>query len=276
MTAVLRLAPGDVVVAADGRGRDYTVRLEAVGEAAVGTIIRVAPSLGEPPLAITLVQGIPKGDKMEAIVRAATELGVQRVLPAITARTVMRLEPSRWRERARRWQRVAKEATKQCGRAVIPEIEAPRPLDRMVGARGRLGRPAPRPVGRPGAVLWPPSASVSSTPRPPCSSSSARKAAWRARRSSSHAVVGGRSHRSARASCGPRPQARRPSPSCSFNSATSAARRHDLGRLRVLRRRGRRRRPGLGTDPRSCPRRGGPRGTRAGDLSRGGRGARSA
>ena len=129
MTAVLRLAPGDLVVAGDGRGQDYTVRLEALGEEAVGTILRVAPSTSEPPLAITLVQGIPKGDKMEAIVRAATELGVHRVLPAITERTVTRLEPSRWRERARRWQRVAKEATKQCGRAVIPEVELPRRLE---------------------------------------------------------------------------------------------------------------------------------------------------
>jgi 16S rRNA (uracil1498-N3)-methyltransferase len=128
MWAVLRLAPGDLVVATDGHGHEYTVRLESLGEVATGTIVRTAPGGGEPPLAITLVQGIPKGDKMEAIVRAATELGVHRVMPAITARTVVRLEASRWRERARRWQRVAKEATKQCGRAFIPEIEMPRPI----------------------------------------------------------------------------------------------------------------------------------------------------
>jgi 16S rRNA (uracil1498-N3)-methyltransferase len=144
MWAVLRLAAGDVVVATDGRGREYTVRLESVGEAALGTIIRAARSSGEPPLAITLLQGIPKGDKMEAIVRAATELGVERVLPAITARTVVRLEPGRWRDRARRWQRVAKEASKQCGRAYIPEIEMPRPLQEWlepaaVSAELRLG-----------------------------------------------------------------------------------------------------------------------------------------
>ncbi|MGH7314568.1 MAG: 16S rRNA (uracil(1498)-N(3))-methyltransferase [Candidatus Rokuibacteriota bacterium] len=136
MTAVLRLAPGDLVVAVDGRGQDYTVRLERLGEAAAGTILSVAPSTTEPPLAISLVQGIPKGDKMEAIVRAATELGVQRVLPAITERTVMRLEPSRWRDRARRWQRVAKEASKQSGRAVIPEVELPRRLDEWLEPQG--------------------------------------------------------------------------------------------------------------------------------------------
>jgi 16S rRNA (uracil1498-N3)-methyltransferase len=63
---------------------------------------------------------------MEAIVRAATELGVARVVPALTARTIVTLEPSRWRDRARRWQRVAKEAAKQCGRAVVPPVEVPR------------------------------------------------------------------------------------------------------------------------------------------------------
>src|SRR5437773_4893333 len=65
---------------------------------------------------------------MEAIVRAATELGVARVVPVLTARTVVTLEPGRWRDRARRWQRVAKEATKQCGRAVVPPVDVPRPL----------------------------------------------------------------------------------------------------------------------------------------------------
>lgn len=129
LSRVLRLGPGDLVVVADGRGRDYTVRVESVGDTATGTILSVRPNRAESPLAITLLQGIPKGDKMEAIVRAATELGVHRVWPAITARTVVRLEPSRWRDRARRWQRVAREATKQCGRGIVPQVETPQPLE---------------------------------------------------------------------------------------------------------------------------------------------------
>jgi 16S rRNA (uracil1498-N3)-methyltransferase len=50
------------------------------------------------------------------------------VAPALTERTVVRLEPGRWRDRAKRWQRVAREAAKQCGRSVVPEVETPRPL----------------------------------------------------------------------------------------------------------------------------------------------------
>ena len=66
LTRVLRLGPGDTVVATDGAGRDYTVRLDSVGEAASGTVLAVERGAPESPLAITLVQGIPKGDKMEA------------------------------------------------------------------------------------------------------------------------------------------------------------------------------------------------------------------
>lgn len=125
----LRLGPGDVVAAIDGAGTHYTVRLERVAPSAiVGTIIGTERKAVESPLAITLAQGIPKGDKLEAIIRACVELGVARIAPVITERTVVRLDPARARDRTRRWQRVAKEAAKQCGRSVIPAVEAPQPL----------------------------------------------------------------------------------------------------------------------------------------------------
>jgi len=122
---VLRLRPGDLVIAADGQGRDYTVRIDALGVTASGTVLGSRTPAVESPLAVSLFQAIAKGDKMETIVRAATELGVRRIVPVITERTVVRLDPARWRERARRWQRVAREASKQCGRPVVPEVDAP-------------------------------------------------------------------------------------------------------------------------------------------------------
>ena len=128
LVRVLRLRPGDLVIAADGRGHAYQIRILALGATATGTIVGGAPAADESALAISLVQGIPKGDQMETVIRATTELGVARILPALTERTVVRLDAGRWRDRARRWQRVAKEATKQCGRALVPSVEAPRPL----------------------------------------------------------------------------------------------------------------------------------------------------
>jgi 16S rRNA (uracil1498-N3)-methyltransferase len=128
LARVLRLRPGDTVVASDGSGHDYTVRLDTIGTRVSGTVVGKATGGAESPLAITLVQGVPRGDKMETIVRAATELGVARVRPALTARTVVRLSASAAADRAARWQRVAREAAKQCRRAVVPVVAAPAPL----------------------------------------------------------------------------------------------------------------------------------------------------
>jgi 16S rRNA (uracil1498-N3)-methyltransferase len=82
----------------------------------------------ESPLDLTLAQGIPRGDKLEAIIRMATELGVSRVVPLVTERTVVRVEPGPWAHRLARCRRVAREAAKQCGRAVVPEVDPPQRL----------------------------------------------------------------------------------------------------------------------------------------------------
>ena len=125
---VLRLKPGDTVVAVDGSGRELTVRLDTLTPLAAGTIVGAVDRRTESPFAITLVQGLPKGDKLETVIRAATELGVTRIAPAVTARTVVRVDPERAGGRRGRWERVAREAAKQCGRTRIPAVEAPRPL----------------------------------------------------------------------------------------------------------------------------------------------------
>ena len=128
LARVLRLKAGDTVVAVDGSGREFTVRLERVAPEAAGTIVSIATRTTESRFAITLVQALPKGDKLEAVIRAATELGVARVAPALTARTIVRLDAARVASRLARWQRVAREAAKQCGRSELPVIDAPRAL----------------------------------------------------------------------------------------------------------------------------------------------------
>ena len=125
---VLRLKVGDTVIAVDGSGREFTVRLDAIAPEAAGTIIGVGTRDTESPFGITLVQALPKGDKLETVIRAATELGVARIAPALSARSVVRLDPHRLGSRRARWERVAREAAKQCGRSRLPTIEAPRPL----------------------------------------------------------------------------------------------------------------------------------------------------
>jgi len=173
LARVLRLRSGDTVLAADGAGHEYTVRLETVGDEATGVVLRLGTNEHESPIQLTLFQAVPKGDKMESIVRASTELGVTRIVPVLTARTIVTLEPGRWRDRARRWQRVAKEAAKQCGRAVVPPVDVPRPLGEALeladpdlrlclwegavdGAAGGQGRGQAHLLGTPLAASLPP------------------------------------------------------------------------------------------------------------------------
>ena len=126
LARVLRLRPGSVVRTVDGRGHELTVRLTRIDRrAAEGEIVARAIRASESPLDLTLAQGIPKGTKLEAIIRMATEIGVARVVPLICDRAVARPEPGELSHRVTRWRRVAKEAAKQSGRAVIPEVRAP-------------------------------------------------------------------------------------------------------------------------------------------------------
>jgi 16S rRNA (uracil1498-N3)-methyltransferase len=76
----------------------------------------------ESPLRITLVQGIPKGDKIEFIIQKATELGAWGVCPVITERTVVQVTPERKNSRVRRWQAIAAEAARQSGRVRAPGV----------------------------------------------------------------------------------------------------------------------------------------------------------
>lgn len=136
LARVLRLGEGDIVQAVDGRGHELTVRLERVGaRGAEGVVVSRTTRRTESPLELTLVQGIVKGDKLDGIIRMATELGAHRIEPIVTERTIAGAEPDRWPHRLVRWRRVAKEAAKQCGRAVLPEVAPPRSLDRWLAER---------------------------------------------------------------------------------------------------------------------------------------------
>jgi 16S rRNA (uracil1498-N3)-methyltransferase len=141
---VLRLGTGDVVEALDGAGTMLTVRIESTApRGAEGTVLSRAAHRTESPLRLVLAQGIAKGDKMETIIRMATELGVTQVVPLATARAVVKFEPDRREARVSRWQRVAQEAAKQSGRAVVPEIARPQSLDEWLAARSST-RSSPR------------------------------------------------------------------------------------------------------------------------------------
>jgi 16S rRNA (uracil1498-N3)-methyltransferase len=120
----LRLRAGDQIVVFDGSGKEYEGRI--VKEEPTSVVIQVENLLLSPkdsPLEITLAQSLLKGEKMDYLVQKATELGVGRIIPFFSLRSVPLLERSKKWERHRRWERIAIEASKQCGRGVLPEID---------------------------------------------------------------------------------------------------------------------------------------------------------
>ncbi len=123
---VLRMKVGDQVLLCDPRGSEWVA--EIVGREANAVKLRLIEryfSQHEPSIYVTLFQGVPKGEKMDFIVQKATELGVQRIVPMFTRRTVVQLSPERAKSKRERWQRVAISATEQSGGKIAPEITLP-------------------------------------------------------------------------------------------------------------------------------------------------------
>ncbi len=128
---VLRLRPGTRIVVFDGR-REVDAELLAVGDAGVTAAKTGAPRAAVRPFSLVLLQGVPRGPKMDVIVRMATEIGVSAVHPVLTERSVIDPSPAR----VERWRRIAREAAKQCGRADVPEISLPVVLGDALAAIG--------------------------------------------------------------------------------------------------------------------------------------------
>ena len=121
----LRMRPGEALTLCDGKGTDFDGVLETVTDRQVTVRISASrPSQAEPTLAVTLYQGLPKGDKMDWIIQKAVELGVTAVVPVATRRSVARLE-GKADKKQERWQRIAAEAAGQCGRGMLPAVERP-------------------------------------------------------------------------------------------------------------------------------------------------------
>jgi 16S rRNA (uracil1498-N3)-methyltransferase len=88
--------------------------------------------LPEADIHVTLCQGVPKAEKMDGIVRHATELGAERIIPFLAERSVPRWQPEQFPRKRERWQKIAVEASRQCGRPDIPEIGAIVTFERML------------------------------------------------------------------------------------------------------------------------------------------------
>jgi len=131
---VLRARSGDELVVFNGDGREFSGSIEAVrGSRVSASIGDSRPVDRESPLAITLVQCVPRGDRMDFIIQKATELGVASIVPVLSQRSVVRLDKSQAESKAIHWRAVAVSACEQCGRNRLPAIETAQPLLNYLG-----------------------------------------------------------------------------------------------------------------------------------------------
>lgn len=121
---VLRLREGEEVTLFNGRGGEYAARIASIQRLRISIdLLEHRQVEREPPLRVTLVQGVSAGEKMDSTVRKAVELGVAEIQPLLATRSVARPKGERADSRRAHWQKVVIAACEQCGRNRIPAVQ---------------------------------------------------------------------------------------------------------------------------------------------------------
>ena len=121
---VLRLQVGEEILLSDGK-KLYRGEVLSLGKQEAKVKVLAEMPSSEPPYHIPLYQGLPKGDKINFIVQKAVELGVSRIVPVQTERSVVKWDNKSAKNKIERLNRVALEAAKQSHRVVKPEVSMP-------------------------------------------------------------------------------------------------------------------------------------------------------
>ena len=118
---VLRLRPGEDMIICDGQGTDYKCRLvKADKEQVEAEVVEVVRCPAEPTVKVTVLCGLPKGDKTDYIIQKSVEAGAYEILFFQSSRCVAK--PDKPEKKLERWQRIAEEAAMQSGRGIIPQV----------------------------------------------------------------------------------------------------------------------------------------------------------
>lgn len=121
ISKVLRLKEDDEIIVCDKEGTDYCCSIKLISKDEVEAwILKKEAASSEPPVKITLYQGVPKGDKLESVIQKCVELGAFKIVPVAMKRSVAIIKDKE--KKQVRMQRIALEASKQCQRAVVPEV----------------------------------------------------------------------------------------------------------------------------------------------------------
>ncbi len=123
---VLRVRPGEHVEVVDPGGGVFELEVVSAGDSGVlATNLGPVASEGRCLPRVTLFQGVAKGDKMDAIVRQAVEVGAEEIVGVTTSRSVVRLDDAKRTSRGERWRRIAKSAAEQAKRSAVPRVPDP-------------------------------------------------------------------------------------------------------------------------------------------------------
>lgn len=123
ITRSLRMKPGERLTVCDMTKREYDCTVLSLGDNVLLKVDCEKPSDTEPPYSLTLYQALIKGDKFDTVVQKSVECGVTRIVPVLTERCVVRLDKDSASKKIVRWQKIAEEAAKQCGRGIIPTVD---------------------------------------------------------------------------------------------------------------------------------------------------------
>ena len=126
LARVMRARMGDTVILCDGSAVEYTATITGFGDDCVEFSVEPGyPSAAEPSVEVTLLAGYPKQDKLEQIIKHGVELGAAHVVPFFSRYCVA--APKKEEQKNERYNRIALEAAKQCGRGVLPDVALPLP-----------------------------------------------------------------------------------------------------------------------------------------------------
>lgn len=129
---VLRLAAGSQIILFDGRGGEFSGVLDFNGKTAMAALGEHQPKEAESGGQITLLQGLPSGDKMDWVIEKAVELGVTCIIPIAAQRSVLQLSGARLEKRMLHWNKIIESASEQCGRNRLMRIAVPVVLDKAL------------------------------------------------------------------------------------------------------------------------------------------------
>ena len=126
---VLRMKPGEELLISVKGDWDYLCKIEEIENDRVNLKLLESMEQRELPIKLTLLQGIPKSDKIEMIIQKATELGVSEIIPVKTNRVVVKIDEKKTQAKVNRWNAIAQSAAKQSKRSIIPKVLNPQTLD---------------------------------------------------------------------------------------------------------------------------------------------------